>query len=220
GVLPVEKCNLEDSACMTSAFQQALPTFVAGLPDHGVEVMDVLDLDDFAFDLSGLQFTLKEGKLKGLKGAVIDNVKWDLKKKNIEVDFHLDATVKGHYTAGGRILILPITGDGQMKLKLKNIHIHLVVSYEMEKDAEGVDHVIFKKYTVTFDVKDNAQFGLTNLFNGNKELSDTMLTFLNQNWKQVSEEFGKPVMEAAAKKIFKNIKHFLAKVPIAEIANV
>lgn len=39
-------------------------------------------------------------------------------KKTIELDFHLDGTVKGHYTAGGRILILPITGDGQMKLKL------------------------------------------------------------------------------------------------------
>ncbi|KAI8421681.1 hypothetical protein MSG28_009669 [Choristoneura fumiferana] len=167
-VLPVDKCNLEDSACMTKAYQTALTTFVAGLPDYGVEVMDVMDLDDFAFDLSGLQFSLKEGKFKGLKGATIDNVKWNLKKKTAEVDFHLDGSVRGHYTAGGSILILPITGDGQMKLKL----------------------------------------------------SDTMLMFLNQNWKQISEEFGKPVMEAAAKKMFKNIKSFLAKVPIAEIANV
>lgn len=74
-VLPVDKCNLEDSACMKSAFQTALPTFVAGLPEYGVEVMDVLELDDFAFDLSGLQFGLKDGKFKGLKGSTIDNVK-------------------------------------------------------------------------------------------------------------------------------------------------
>ncbi|KAI8421682.1 hypothetical protein MSG28_009670 [Choristoneura fumiferana] len=220
GVLPVDKCNLEDSACMTKAYQTALTTFVAGLPDYGVEVMDVMDLDDFAFDLSGLQFSLKEGKFKGLKGATIDNVKWNLKKKTAEVDFHLDGSVRGHYTAGGSILILPITGDGQMKLKLKNLHVHFVVNYEMEKDAEGNEHVILKKYSFTFDVKDHANFALTNLFNGNKELSDTMLMFLNQNWKQISEEFGKPVMEAAAKKMFKNIKSFLAKVPIAEIANV
>lgn len=42
----------------------------------------------------------------------------------------------------------------------------------MEKDAEGNEHVILKKYSVTFDVKDNANFALTNLFNGNKELSE------------------------------------------------
>ncbi|XP_063622203.1 circadian clock-controlled protein daywake-like [Cydia splendana] len=214
----VGKCKLEDSACMTPAFQKAFPLFMSGLPKQGVEELDVMNMEDIAFDLSGLQFSLKEGKLKGLKAATVDNVKWNLQKKTLSVSFHLDASIKGHYVASGRILILPITGDGQMKLKLKNILIKLVMHYEVEKDAEGKDHMIPTKYSFDFDVRDNAHFGLTNLFNGNKELSDTMLKFLNENWKQISTEFGRPIVDSASKKIYKNVKSFMKSVAINDIA--
>ncbi|XP_061714328.1 circadian clock-controlled protein daywake-like [Cydia pomonella] len=218
-VLPgVDKCNLEDSACMTPAFQKAFPSFMSGLPEHGVEVLDVMNMDDVAFDLSGLQFSLKEGKLKGLKTATVDNVKWNLQKKTLSVSFHMDASIKGHYVASGRILILPITGDGQMKLKMKNILIKLLMHYEVEKDAQGKEYVVPTKYSFDFDVRDNAHFSLTNLFNGNKELSDAMLLFLNENWKQISIEFGRPLVDSASKKIFKNVKTFLKSVAIKDIA--
>lgn len=42
----------------------------------------------------------------------------------------------------------------------------------MEKDADGNDIVVPKKYDFQFDVKDNAHFTLTGLFNGNTELSE------------------------------------------------
>ncbi|XP_049872278.1 circadian clock-controlled protein daywake-like [Pectinophora gossypiella] len=219
-VIPVDKCKLEDSACLKEAFQQALPVFAAGIPDVGIEVLDPLHMDDLSFDLSGLQFSLKEGQLKGLKTAEFDKIKWDLKKKRIEVDYHLNCSVRGHYTAGGRLLILPINGDGQLKLKLRNVAIAMFIDYKMEKGADGKEYVKPTKYEFAFDVKDNAHFSLTGLFNGNKELSDTMLSFLNENWKQVSIEFGRPMIDGAARKIYKNVVIFFSKMPLAEIANV
>lgn len=74
-MLPVEKCNLEDGECMRTQFQKAVPIFMGGIPELGIQVMDVMEMDDFKFDLSGLQFSLTDGKLKGLKTAVIDGVK-------------------------------------------------------------------------------------------------------------------------------------------------
>lgn len=71
----MDKCDLEDSKCMTAAFNKVGSIYMAGLPDIGVEVLDVMTLDDFAFDLSGFQFELKSGKLKGLKNVVFDEVK-------------------------------------------------------------------------------------------------------------------------------------------------
>lgn len=71
----MEKCHLEDSSCMISAFQKALPVYFSGIPEIGIEVHDALKLDDIKFDLSGLQFSLKGGELAGLKNAVIDDVK-------------------------------------------------------------------------------------------------------------------------------------------------
>ncbi|CAH2047054.1 unnamed protein product, partial [Iphiclides podalirius] len=218
-VLPVDKCKLQDSSCMIPAFQKAMPIFMGGIPEYGVEALDVMEMDEVKFELAGLKFGLKDGRVKGLKNSIVDDVKWDLKSKRLEVVYHVDCSIKGHYTAAGRILILPITGDGQMKLKLKNLNVTLVINYEMEK-KDGKEYVKPKSYTFKFDVRDGAVFDLTNLFNGNKELSEPMLVFLNENWKQITQEFGNPMIEVSAKKIFKNLVAFFSKVSITDIAYV
>lgn len=45
-----------------------------------------------------------------------------------------------------------------------------------------------------------------------------MHTFMNDNWKEISTEFGGPIIEAAFKKIFKNIRNYLRKQPLENIA--
>lgn len=47
----------------------------------------------------------------------------------------------------------------------------MFIDYKMEKDAEGKIHVLPTKYDFNFDIKDGAHFNMTNLFNGNKDLS-------------------------------------------------
>ncbi|CAB3226968.1 unnamed protein product [Arctia plantaginis] len=218
-VLPVEKCTLTDKSCMITAVQKMVPVFTAGMPEIGVEVLDVMKMDDVKFELSGLQFSLNDGTLKGMKTAVIDDLNWDLKKKVFTIDFHVDAVVKGHYIAAGHLLILPINGDGQLKLKLKNLKIKLVISYQEVKNGEK-DHFKLTKHSVDYKVIDNAHFNLSNLFNGNKELSEPMLKFMNENWKQIAAEFGKPLVDSAANKLYQNIVVVFEKLPIGDIANV
>lgn len=75
-VLPADKCKLEDSSCLIPAFQKSLPIFVSGIPEYGVEVLDIMKLDDVKFELAGLNFGLKEGTVKGMKHAVVDDVKY------------------------------------------------------------------------------------------------------------------------------------------------
>ncbi|XP_013192557.1 circadian clock-controlled protein daywake [Amyelois transitella] len=216
-VVPVGKCSLEDSNCLRKEFQNGVPTFFDGIPEANIDVLDVMDMDDVKFDLSGLQFTLKEGKLKGLKGMVIKSVDWNTKKNKISINFVANCTVKGHYTAAGRVLILPISGDGQMKLKLRDIDVRLYIDYDLKKTADGKERVAPKKLHFDFEVMGNAHFTLTNLFNGNKELSEAMHAFLNDNWKQVSAEFGQPMLAVAAKKIYKNVEKYFEQNPIADI---
>ncbi|CAH0587015.1 unnamed protein product [Chrysodeixis includens] len=217
GLLPEQKCKIEDKACLVSAFQKMVPLFMVGIPEGDIAVLDPMEMDDLSFDLAGLQFSLKNGRLKGLKGSVIENVDWDTKKNILRVDFHMDAFVKGHYTAGGRLLILPISGDGEIKMKLKHLQVKLYIHYDMVKDSEGKDHVKPKKYHFDFEVKEGANYQLSNLFNGNKELSETLLKFINENWNQVTNEFGRPVMNVAAKIIYKNVVKYFEKLPLQEI---
>ena len=45
----------------------------------------------------------------------------------------------------------------------------------------------------------------------------TVLAFLNQNWKQVVEEFGKPIIDTIIQISFNVIKKFLSVVPRDEL---
>lgn len=57
-----------------------------------------------------------------------------------------------------------------MYMITENLQISLSLKYEME-EKDGKAHVALKSYSFKFNVKDGAAFDLTNLFNGNKELS-------------------------------------------------
>ncbi|XP_026733517.1 circadian clock-controlled protein-like [Trichoplusia ni] len=216
--VPATKCKLEDVPCMTKLFQDITPVFMAGIPEAGIQVMDPMELEKLSFELAGLQFTLSDGRLKGLKNATVDSVKWVEKKKSMTIDFHLDASVKGHYTADGKILILPITGDGQMKLRLKHLAIKAHIDYDVVKGSDDKDHIKLKKYKFEFDVKENGHYHLTNLFNGNKQLSETMLNFLNENWQQIALEFGRPLIDLAVSNVFKNMNKYYEKVALEDYA--
>lgn len=69
------KCKLTDDTCVRDAFQKSVPIFMAGIPELGIEVLDVMNMEPVKFDLSGLQFTLDDGKLKGMKDSYIANAK-------------------------------------------------------------------------------------------------------------------------------------------------
>ena len=60
---------------MRDAFQAALPRFIKGIPEYGVEVMDEMIIDNVQFELTGLQFMLNNGRLKGDKDIIIDRIK-------------------------------------------------------------------------------------------------------------------------------------------------
>lgn len=53
----------------------------------------------------------------------------------------------------------------------ENCQLTFDIDYEVEKGDDGKDYLVPKKLHFDFEVKDNANFVLTNLFNGNKELS-------------------------------------------------
>ncbi|XP_072932365.1 circadian clock-controlled protein daywake-like [Epargyreus clarus] len=215
-VLPVEKCHLDDSKCMLPAYQKMVPMFFAGMPEFGVKKLD--SIDDVSFDISGLIFKLKNSSVKGLDSTIMDKVKWDLKKKTIDLQFHFDCVLEGDYTATGKILILPVDGDGKMKLKLKNLSINLKCHYDIEKKADGKEYVQFKNYSFDYDVKGNADYRMTNLFKGNKELSDNIGEFVNNNSIEITKEFGGYLLEKVAKQILKNCNSLFSTVAISDVA--
>ncbi|KAJ0183224.1 hypothetical protein K1T71_001200 [Dendrolimus kikuchii] len=217
---PSQKCSLSDSACIKAAAQPMVSVLAAGIPELGTEVLDVMHVDRIKVDLAGLKLNIRDADIKGLKHTVIDEISVDMAKKQIHMIIHANMNLKAKYKAAGRLLILPISGEGDTTIKLKNLEIRMNVPFELTKNANGKDVIDLKSYKYTYDVKDNAHFHLTNLFNGNKELSDTLHTFMNENWKALTQEFAVPVLEQPLNKIFSTMKTYLKSQPLEDIAVV
>ncbi|XP_026319094.1 circadian clock-controlled protein-like [Hyposmocoma kahamanoa] len=216
--LPVPKCKLSDSNCIRSSAQGAIPVFTAGMPDIGTEPLDVMHVDNIKVDLAGLKLVVNDISIKGLRKANLTKTDVAMEKKQIAVAWDTDIFMKGHYKASGRLLVLPITGDGDFTLKLKKLHVDMTIPFTMAKTSDGKDMIDLKSYKYKYEVMDGANFQLTNLFNGNKVLSDTMLRFMNDNWKIISVEFGGPMLEKPNKKIYESIKTYLRSQPLENIA--
>ncbi|XP_004932669.1 circadian clock-controlled protein daywake isoform X1 [Bombyx mori] len=221
GALPdVQKCNLTDAVCLKTSAQSMVPQLTDGLPDLGSKVLDPLYVEAIKVDLAGLKLALTDAQITGMKDTIIDKLSVDLAKKQIQVICHVSVYLKGKYKASGKLLILPITGDGDTTIKLKNLRIQMIYPFNLVKNSEGKDVIDLSSYRYSYDVKDNAHFHMTNLFNGNKQLGDVMLTFMNQNWKALTQEFGKPLLEIPMEMVYNTVKTYLKSQPLEDIANL
>lgn len=119
-------------------------------------------------------------------------------------------TFVGSYLVEGKVLLLPITGNGPFNLTTYNLNI------KIRLEGDFVDHNN-KKYIVLKQFKtdvtmDKFTIKLENLFNGNKLLGDAMNQLLNENWSELYKElapafvdvFGKNIMNGANKVFAKN----------------
>ncbi|CAH2229103.1 jg2548 [Pararge aegeria aegeria] len=217
--LHLDKCRLEDSACLIKAFQNAIPTFSKGLPEWGVDVMDVMEFDDdVKFDIAGFSLRFANGRLKGYRNIILNTVKWDTKNQTVYVDYTAPTfALSGTYAANGRIFSRPIIGDGDIKLQIKNIIVKILLFINTYK-KNNKTYVCIKDYKYDFNVEGSARYNLTNLFNGNKELSDVALKFINTYSKEITHEFGRPLMDSVGSKVFRNVDRFLARAPLEDIS--
>ncbi|KAG6447749.1 hypothetical protein O3G_MSEX005140 [Manduca sexta] len=216
----IHPCDATTRECLVKSTQDAIPEFVKGIPDLGVPSLDPFVIEKLAIPLSGLKVTFYQGKVTGFRKCVVDNVISELEKRHFVLEFHCNLTIKGQYDAVGRLLLFPINGEGDAKIKLTNLRMKVDINTKYIKDDKGVNHFALKNYKYSFDYGDRVSFDLQNLFKESKELSETVLNFLNENWKTVAEEFGKPIVDYAVDLAIRTIEKFFLAVPYEELINV
>ncbi|XP_063381339.1 circadian clock-controlled protein daywake-like [Cydia fagiglandana] len=216
----IHPCNNTEPACLIKATQDAVLPFTKGLPDIGVPSLDPFVIDELPIQLPGVKVTFLDGKATGLRKCQVLNVEAYLEKNVFQLQVRCNITIKGKYTAVGRLLLFPINGEGDAKIKIVNSVIKMDIKTKYYKDNEGRDHFGIKSYRYTFDYGDRIFYNITNLFKGNPELSNTVLVFLNENWRTVTEEFGKPVVDYAMNVVVSTATKFFNAVPYDELLYV
>jgi Haemolymph juvenile hormone binding protein (JHBP) len=108
--------------------------------------------------------------------------------------------VVGRYVVDGRILFLPIKGNGKFSgnftggtgdVRIKGIH----------KEINGQTHFIVNKMDIKVNVK-RGKLDLDNLFGGDKTLGEVINQTINTNFEVFSKEII-PLIEKSLSKIFK-----------------
>ncbi|KAF4524414.1 hypothetical protein B566_EDAN009330 [Ephemera danica] len=99
----------------------------------------------------------------------------------------------GDYKATGRVLILPITGNGAMNFTLEDVKFTYSMRMQEGKNKNGRPTVTISDNHLVFKPT-HCYIKLDNLF-GDPVLSARMNEFLNENWKALVDELGPPIGE-------------------------
>ncbi|GBP79261.1 Circadian clock-controlled protein [Eumeta japonica] len=211
----LKPCSASDpqlDACVARAIQAAGPRFAEGLQEFGVAPLDPVRLGTVTVNNPALRLTFTDTVVTGLKGFRLNSVKMNPQKGKVTLDFVANVTLKAHYKMDGQVLILPIRGDGQAKIKITNLNIIIKYDYETENG-----HWRVPSYKDTYKME-RAQFKFNNLFGGNnKELSNTVHMVMNTNWESVIKDIAPVAFEQIIMACVNEVKKFFSAVPAIDL---
>ncbi|XP_059057506.1 protein takeout-like [Achroia grisella] len=211
----ITPCRQTDSRCLKTSAQKAVPILAPGYPDFGMDSLDPMHISRIKSNQAGLQMDFKNNVVKGLrKCQILDLARKD---KKITIKTKCSAVLLGDYKLDGKLLIMPIEGSGKYKIKINDIMVDF--SFEMgERQSAGEMYWVFQDWSYTQQVIGNVHFQFQNLFNGNRELSDSIHEFANSNWRDIFNELSQPIMDAVMKKTVMEIRKLFDKVPLKQLA--
>lgn len=170
--------------------EQFTRLFLSGNEFFGILPIDPFKIDNMSADhASGnrnfkLKSSLKNTSVFGLSSKVkVSRVATKFDKKfqmKIEANVEL-LELRGDYTMEGKILILPILGDGKCNITMKDAKVLAILKGDfVEKDGETF--IELTNFTLTLNPK-HATFVFTDIFKSDKKISENINQFMNENWK-------------------------------------
>ncbi|XP_050679017.1 protein takeout-like [Leptidea sinapis] len=210
------KCEGKDKKCLKESAQTLLPIFALGIPEYKTHSLDPLSLDKVDADNSNLKFQLTNLKVTGLKDCEVKQLERDLEKSKIFVNVLCSVGLDGHYDMKGRILILPIEGNGKVEANIKNILIKVDVNVsETQKGTHKYWHI--ESWNHSFEPKGKSSIKFENLFNGNKALGQAAEDAMKGNGNEIIKEIGPPVIKSITAKVVESVQRFFHAVPLNDL---
>ncbi|XP_075215010.1 protein takeout-like [Lycorma delicatula] len=218
----LKPCKIDGklNECALKTGREAIPKIINGDSKLKIPRMDPFDIKVIKIDQGSNSFGLKleiiNSKLIGLRKANFVASRMDLQKRHVEWDFKIPKVeVLGNYKADGKILVLPITGQGKANITLLNLDITYKFDFVLTK-KNGKEYIQIPDSTINFNTT-RMYIKLENLFNGDKVLGNSMNQFLDENWKEVLNELGDPLIKSLSPIFTLIINNIAKEVPYNEI---
>uniref|UniRef100_A0A0A9YXY9 Protein takeout n=1 Tax=Lygus hesperus TaxID=30085 RepID=A0A0A9YXY9_LYGHE len=199
----------------------AIPSFVKGDAKLKIATLEPVHIKELSIKENSaksvaLNLTFIDMKIKNLSTGKLVDSNIDLNKRHIEFTVNVPKVVfDSQYTINGRILVLPIRGNGPCHIELDTVKLLYVLDYKMNK-VKGVDHAVITNTDLGFEAK-KMKVKLDNLFNGDKALGDNMNIVLNDNWEELLSQLGPPIAKAIALAVKPIVDKIVSQVPFDQI---
>ncbi|XP_026754230.1 circadian clock-controlled protein daywake-like [Galleria mellonella] len=214
----ITPCHTQNDTCTLAAAQAALPYVAAGLPELGVKPLDPLHIPVIKSDQGGLTLTFTDTVITGLKNCKIDGIRHDITKPKQSVVIRCSINQAGNYKLNGRLIVLPVEGEGKYNIDIRDIVIKVTSEMSMVPGEDGKLHWHVNKWKHAYQVKTGAHFQFDNLFNGNKVLAEPVEMFMNTNWSDVMQEVAPPVVYSIVAAVMDTLEALYKIVPADELA--
>lgn len=158
--------------CLKGAIQRAIASLRTGNAELNMQALDPFVVDQFRLNRGGngalnIDMRFNNVEIDNVYTSQVDSVRVDqLDGGDIRVELSAPTlTLRGSYVVRGRVLLIPITGDGQANIRMDNVHASFVMRGHAEKGGSGTatgrDH--YKVDSFQFDiVPEKASFKFTN----------------------------------------------------------
>lgn len=215
-------CKQGDDKCLLDQIGNTFVKHAAGIPEFNLVATDPLKIEKMDIVQGGdgpinIVLNFKNVDLTGLSRSTVKKATGFTEnptKMELAVLVPV-ATLVGGYKINGKVLILPIQGEGRSNMTMENCHIQLKWTGKLVEKS-GKQFYQLDKLKATFDTT-RFYMQFSNLFNGDKALGDNMNMFLNDNWQDILKEL-KPSIISAFVQIFQRvITNVFDKVPYAEL---
>ncbi|XP_014287382.1 protein takeout [Halyomorpha halys] len=223
GALPKgwKACSKSDpkfSDCLSKEIEKAIKSLVKGDKSLGVMPLDPLRINKIGLSKGrgpvSMELSLEDADVHGISMLQVKDTKTDWKTMNVKVTVP-KIVVLSNYKVDGKVLILPITGQGKGNLTLDDLSLNIESKWNRIKKG-NTEYFNMESLTVPLEPK-RLYIRLENLFNGDKVLGENMNKFLNQNWGVLLDELREPVSEALSAVFIQIANQVLNKIPASEI---
>lgn len=163
-----------------------------GVPSLGVPPIDPLLISALTIHQGrnspiSLKQEFKNILLTGISETKLVTYKPDLDRYILRTEgITPRVNLAGDYVMTGRILLLPIVGNGRANITMVDLKtVHELIGEPLEKNGEMF--IRFKEYNIKL-IPGRVYLHFENLFNGDRLLGNQMNRFMNENWELIFNE--------------------------------
>ncbi|XP_016979221.1 circadian clock-controlled protein daywake [Drosophila rhopaloa] len=187
------------NTCARESYEKLRPRLMEGIPELFIPAMEPLIVPQVKMDQDSgaiyLHSVYRNVKVTGISKHTVNELRLEPSKLKFIVSLTFPKLhMESDYSIKGKIMMMPLLGDGHCKVDLINITMRTeLIGQEYKRDE--VNYLKINTVKVKYELSD-VHIHLDNLFNGDKALGDRMNEFLNENWKALAEEV-RPLMSKA-----------------------